>query len=107
MNNGLSIIPNLVDGESPVDSSRDKATLLSQCPPLSYKHSGNPESDEELDPLEFPDNLLCSEDTVTDLVIYLYGFIQVFWCGWDFKSLNSLYQEHMKGRSVQLEFIET
>ena len=70
-----STIPTPLDGDSPADSSQDKANLLNnfffscfnrQCPPLSSSLS-----DEALDPHGFPQDLLCSEDSVAELLASL------------------------------------
>ena len=78
LNAKQSIIPTLTDGVSMADTSQDKATLLNnffftcfnwQCPPLTPDQLGS--SDHELNPLGFPQELLCSEDSVAELLISL------------------------------------
>ena len=71
-------IPTLTDGDFPADTNQDKAILLNnfffscfnrQCPPLASDFLGS--TADELDPLGFPQDLLCSEDAVAELLASL------------------------------------
>lgn len=77
-----SSIPTLKDGDTLADTSQDKAILLNKfffscfnrrCPPLSFSSvaSGCPDNEPELVPEAFPRNLLCTEDSIAELLVSL------------------------------------
>ena len=78
LNAKQSSIPTLIDGDLPADTNQDKAILLNnfffscfnrQCPPLTPDPLAS--VDDELDPFGFPHDLLCSEDSVIELLASL------------------------------------